>query len=66
MLVILQDGWYDCDDIAEFINRTLKIPIQLPQLLANRVTLATNQQTLGARSLRVIEEHYNLGNDLYW
>ena len=51
--------------MAEYINRLLKIPASLPQLLANRVALATNKQTIGALSLRVVEEHYNLGNDLY-
>lgn len=59
------DGWYDCDDISEFVNCTLKVPVKLPQLLANRVALATNQQTIGAMSLRVVEDHYNLGNELY-
>jgi len=59
------DGWYDCDDISECVNATLKIPVKLPQLLANRVALATNLQLMGKLSLRVAEEHYNLGNDLY-
>lgn len=59
------DGSYECDDLVAYVNAALKPPLSLPQLLYDRVALATNNQTIGALSLRVMDDHYNLGNDLY-
>lgn len=59
------DGWWDCDDISEFTNCTLKLPLTLTHILSDKVELALSQQQKGKMSLRVAQEHYDLGNDLY-
>jgi cyclopropane-fatty-acyl-phospholipid synthase len=64
------DGWWDCEQIDEFVNRILKVhtdqkikdsPRILLQLLRERLF---NLQSR-ARAFEVGEKHYDLGNDLY-
>ncbi len=63
------DGWWSCDAIDELVCRAtrnqivgrLGAPIELIQVARAHVV---NLQA-GARSWRVGEQHYDLGNDLY-
>lgn len=50
--------------MAEFIGCLLKKPQTFYQRLTEKILLSTNQQTR-ALSTRVMEDHYDLGNDLY-
>jgi len=55
---------FDCDDISEYFKRVARMPNRYTQILFDKVAMARNQQTMGM-SLRVAQEHYDLGNDLY-
>jgi len=56
---------FDCDDISEYFKRVARMPNRYTQILFDKVAMARNQQTMGNASLRVAQEHYDLGNDLY-
>ena len=62
------DGWWDCKALDEMVCRALKAQIekQIQPVFFFQVILARaiNQQSK-SRSLRVAEQHYDLGNDLY-
>ena len=63
------DGWWDCDDLSELINRILRARLYeavQPWREIPRVVAATlvNWQTPN-RSFRVGEAHYDIGNALY-
>ena len=64
------DGWWDCEQIDEFINRVLKV--QADQKIKGSLRL--QMQILRARlfnlqakskAFEVGQRHYDLGNDLY-
>ena len=64
------DGWWDCAQIDEFINRILSVvPPELRQpwrlrVVGNTIGRLFNAQSL-KRSFQVGEHHYDIGNDLY-
>jgi len=64
------DGWWDCQQIDEFINRVFRA--RLDEKVINnsrmafqvlRARLLNRQST--ARAYEIGERHYDLGNDLY-
>ena len=64
------DGWWDCERIDELVNKILvadikkHLPITPSIIWEYVVSRLTNQQTK-SRAKKVIEVHYDLGNDLY-
>ena len=63
------DGWWDCSQLDEFINRLLKItpyekPRKLNEILLKSKSGILNMQT-GLKSKEVADKHYNLGNGLF-
>jgi cyclopropane-fatty-acyl-phospholipid synthase len=63
------DGWWDCDRLDIFFERLFQVGLNREQLNW-RLVLARIEATLvnlqsKKRSLNVIREHYDLGNDLY-
>ena len=64
------DGWWSVPDLAEFFTRIIgenlpeKIKFNLPTLWLVFKSTVLNLQTK-KRSRKVVEEHYNIGNDLY-
>ena len=63
------DGWWDCSQLDEFINRLLKItpyekPRKLNEILLKSKSGILNMQT-GLKSKEVADKHYNLGNELF-
>ena len=64
------DGWWECDDLAEFFNKILRARInkQFRYTFDTAVlyfqSLLSNRQSK-ARALVVGEKHYDIGNDLY-
>jgi len=64
------DGWWDCEDLAELVSRTLRSNVErlvfgdwrLALLAAS--TWFRNLQSV-TRSPQVAEAHYNLGNDVF-
>ncbi len=63
------DGWWDCEALDEFFHRLLSVRLDehvkplrdIPRVLRAKLL---NDQT-PRRSLRVGEQHYDIGNDLY-
>ncbi len=64
------DGWWDCDEIDEFINRALKARLDEKVRNESRFLIHAlrarlfNRQSVN-RAFEVGEKHYDLGNDLY-
>lgn len=62
------DGWWDCDDLSEFINRLLKNNHGGMKRLSD-VFLSLKSRYFNLQnkylSQRVADVHYNLDNDLY-
>lgn len=63
------DGWWDCEQLDEFFTRVLRADlasrVRTPgDRLYYLVAWVTNLQA-GRRGLRVGEQHYDVGNDLY-
>jgi len=62
------DGWWDTDSIrALFHNMCSNVPprkIEILSQLEEKITLALNQQTR-KKATEVIDQHYDLGNNLY-
>ena len=64
------DGWWDCDDLAELVYRVLKANLDSKVLGNWKIALQVlksrlfNLQTR-SRALKVGEDVYDLGNDLY-
>jgi len=64
------DGWWDTEDLSEFFNKVLKV--DLAKKISFNATFIfhvlsqfiVNPQK-GRRSLKVGEQHYDIGNDLY-
>ncbi len=63
------DGWWECEQIDEFVNRILRLPTHqnrryathlLSRLRANLLNLQKE-----SRAAQVGEKHYDVGNDLY-
>lgn len=63
------DGWWDCNDIPEFINRLLRnrlhkeIPFDIALLWSYVRGKIINSQKW--KAFEVGEKHYDIGNDLY-
>lgn len=60
------NGWFDCKDICGMATQFLrnnKVPIT--DLTVSKLRNTVNHQTTGFLSARVIDDHYDLGNDLY-
>src|SRR3989344_8713565 len=63
------DGWWDCDKLDELFNKLLSARLDKkikPLTIAINVAKAKiiNMQSK-ARSKKVVQEHYDLGNDFY-
>lgn len=64
------DGWWDCNSIDEFISQVLRanldsrIKISWSVIWGYINAYVVNLQDR-ARSMKVIDQHYQLGNDLY-
>lgn len=64
------EGWWDCDQLDEFFYRICRLNIEgafnnnWMVVFRSLINFVMNLQTR-IRSLRVVENHYNLGNDLY-
>jgi cyclopropane-fatty-acyl-phospholipid synthase len=64
------DGWWDCAALDEFFSRLLHAGLDQKGIWDWRLALDSlwaaivNRQT-ESRSVRVAEQHYDLGNDLY-
>lgn len=67
-------GWFDSSDLAkqiELITSNGSRPTESYWLfkymwcLKDAMMTASNQQTRGVKSMEVVDQHYNLGNDLY-
>ena len=64
------DGWWDCAEIDEFINRALKARLDEKVRNESRYLIQTlrarlfNRQSV-KRAFEVGEKHYDIGNDLY-
>jgi cyclopropane-fatty-acyl-phospholipid synthase len=64
------DGWWDCEELDEFINRILRAQLDKVAKRNWRIALYIlktklfNRQSR-ARAHQVGEQHYDLGNDLY-
>src|SRR3989344_3498305 len=64
------DGWWDCQSLDEFINKILvskirkNLPINFSLVRNYLVSLFVNQQSR-VKAQKVIDVHYDLGNDLY-
>ncbi|MDO8523761.1 MAG: cyclopropane fatty acyl phospholipid synthase [bacterium] len=64
------DGWWDTEDLAEFINRILhahieeKFPLSFEGLFYFIRARLSNLQSR-ARAKQVVKTHYDTGNDLY-
>jgi len=64
------DGWWDCDEIDEFIYRIFEHRIKdkirpSPQLLFNLLASQITNRQNKQRAFKIGEAHYDLGNDLY-
>lgn len=64
------DGWWDCDDIPEFITRLLGVNIRQhlkvsPSLIKTVLVSALLNRQSNNRAKRNASHHYNIGNDLY-
>ena len=64
------DNWWDCANVDQFIYKILRadikknIPLNFDTIWAYIITSFINQQTK-SKSRKVIDVHYDLGNDLY-
>lgn len=63
------DGWWDCEKLDEFFHKIIRAQLHVKfkspgQDLFHFLTNLLNKQTK-IRSLEVMDQHYNLGNDLY-
>ncbi len=64
------DGWWDCEQIDELINKLLKDDIRKrlksnwPVVVLAMSSILFNRQS-GKRAFKIGEEHYDIGNDLY-
>jgi hypothetical protein len=54
----------ECDNIPELARCLAKIPPKNGRILEEKMLLARNRQGF-SESMKLIEVHYNLGNDLY-
>jgi len=64
------DGWWDVQQLDEFFNRVLAAEVDLQvsnnatELMADAKAWVMNHQSR-RRARHVVEEHYDIGNDLY-
>lgn len=63
------DGWWDCEDLAELVNRLLRAHLEekissLSVLKSVLIAKLTNRQNK-SKAFEIGEHHYDLGNDLY-
>ena len=54
----------ECDDIATLAKCLAGLPLRNGRKLENRFLMARNRQGI-QESMKLIDVHYNLGNDLY-
>jgi len=60
------NGWFDCNDICEMATRFQRHnSLPLPDKIIHRLRNMVNHQTPGFLSAKVIDDHYDLGNELY-
>jgi cyclopropane-fatty-acyl-phospholipid synthase len=64
------DGWWDCEDLAGFVTKLLQSGAYegrtgLTGTLISWAQKFHNAQSKGMRSMRVITQHYDAGNQLY-
>jgi hypothetical protein len=54
---------FECDNIAEFARLLAKFPPGT-RYLEEKMLMARNRQSI-KESMKLVDVHYNLGNDLY-
>lgn len=63
------DGWWDCDDLAEFFHRVLKTDLDKKVLNWRTVLSVLRAKLISQQSKRrafvIGKKHYDLGNNLY-
>ncbi|MCH8288905.1 MAG: class I SAM-dependent methyltransferase [Candidatus Marinimicrobia bacterium] len=63
------DGWWDCPQLDEFFNRIFKIaPYEKTQRFKNIgliIKSAFSNMQSGSKSSKVVNKHYDLGNELF-
>ncbi|MXZ81426.1 MAG: cyclopropane fatty acyl phospholipid synthase [Gammaproteobacteria bacterium] len=63
------DGWWECEQVDEFVNRILRSPVsnktRYASHLFSRIRARVFNLQKKSRAVQVGEQHYDAGNDLY-
>lgn len=63
------DGWWDCEQLDEFINKVLKVKldkkVKSRSLVWNILKAKVINMQSGSRAYEVGKRHYDIGNNLY-